>query len=167
MLQQYRVMAAYNQQMNQQFYAACAELSEAELKQDRGAFFKSIFGTLNHLLLADRLWLGGFTDKPVAFGTLDEELYADFDELRRQRALTDADILAWAETLTEATLQTPFSEHLSFPTWLTVTHFFNHQTHHRGQLSALLGQCNRDYGVTDIPWVEGLAALAEAETNSA
>jgi uncharacterized damage-inducible protein DinB len=160
MLQQYRVMAAYNRQMNQQFYTACAELSDAERKQDRGIFFNSIHGTLNHLLLVDRLWLGGFTKKSVAFGSLDEELYADFAELSTEREQTDANILAWAETLTPELLEAPFNEHLALPTWLTVTHFFNHQTHHRGQLSALLGQCGQDYGVTDIPWAAGIAELA-------
>jgi uncharacterized damage-inducible protein DinB len=164
MLQQYRVMAAYNRQVNQQFYAACAELGEVELKQDRGVFFTSIFGTLNHLLLVDRLWLGGFTKNSVAFNSLDEELYAGFAELRTERERTDADILAWADTLTLEQLEAPFNEHLAFPTWLTVMHFFNHQTHHRGQLSALLGQCGLDYGVTDIPWVDGMAALASATT---
>jgi uncharacterized damage-inducible protein DinB len=161
MLQQYRVMAAYNRQMNQQFYDGCAELSEADLKQDRGVFFTSIHGTLNHLLLVDRLWLGGFTKKPVAFSSLDTELYADFAELRAERERTDADILAWADTLTVETLEAPFNEHLAIPMWLAVTHFFNHQAHHRGQLSALLGQCGLDYGVTDIPWVEGMAELAD------
>jgi uncharacterized damage-inducible protein DinB len=164
MLQQYRVMAAYNRQINQQFYTACAELSEAQLKQDRGVFFTSIFGTLNHLLLVDRLWLGGFTKNSVAFNSLDEELYGDFAELRAERERTDADILTWADTLTLEQLEAPFNEHLAFPTWLTVTHFFNHQTHHRGQLSALLGQCGLDYGVTDIPWIDGMAALASATT---
>jgi uncharacterized damage-inducible protein DinB len=160
MLKQYRVMAAYNRKMNQQFYAACAKLTEAEHKQDRRVFFTSIHGTLNHLLLVDRLWLGGFTDNPQAFATLDTELYADFDELRAERERTDADILAWVKTLTVEKLEAPFSERLNFPMWLAVMHFFNHQTHHRGQLSALLGQCDLDYGVTDIPWVAGMAELA-------
>ena len=160
MLQQYRVMAAYNQQMNKQFYAACATLGNEELRADRGAFFKSVLGTLNHLLLVDRLWLGGFRKSPVAYGSLDEELYSDFSELRTERERMDADIVTWADGLTMEQLGAPFNEHLSFPTWLTVTHFFNHQTHHRGQLSALLGQCGLDYGVTDIPWVDGMGKLA-------
>ena len=160
MLQQYRVMAAYNRQMNQQFYAACAELTDAERKQDRGVFFKSIHGTLNHLLLVDRPWLGGFTKNSVAFGSLDEELYADFVELSAAREQMDSDILAWVDTLTMELLEAPFNEHLKFPTWLTVTHFFNHQTHHRGQLSAVLAQCGQDYGVTDIPWATGISELA-------
>jgi len=159
-VKQYRVMAAYNRQVNRQIYAACESLSETELKQDRGAFFTSIHGTLNHLLLVDRLWLGGFTGQTVAFGSLDEELYANFAELSEGRERTDAEIIAWSATLTESELAEPFNERLTFPRWLAVTHFFNHQTHHRGQLSALLSQCGLDYGVTDIPWVEGMAELA-------
>lgn len=162
-VQQYRVMAAYNRQVNRQIYAACESQSESELKQDRGAFFGSIHGTLNHLLLVDRLWLGGFTDEPVAFGSLDEELYEDFAELREARERTDADIIAWADTLKPADVAEPFNERLTFPRWLAITHFFNHQTHHRGQLTALLSQCGLDYGVTDLPWVEGMADLAAAQ----
>jgi uncharacterized damage-inducible protein DinB len=154
MRQQYRTLAAYNRQVNNQFY---------DRKRSRGAFFRSIHGTLNHLLLVDRLWLGGFTDNQVAFGSLDEELYADFDELTRERRRTDADIVAWADTLTQKRLDEPFNERLTFPTWLAVTHFFNHQTHHRGQLSTMLSQCGIDYGVTDLPWVDGIAAIASAE----
>jgi uncharacterized damage-inducible protein DinB len=155
-LNQFRLLAAYNTQMNRQFYAACAGLVDAERKQDRGAFFKSIHGTLNHLLLVDRLWFGGFSDNPVAFGSMDEELYADFEELRAAREQMDADIQAWVETLTPEYLQEPFGERLRYPRWLTLTHFFNHQTHHRGQLAALLSQCGADYGVTDIPWVQDI-----------
>ncbi len=160
MVQQFRTLAAYHRTMNRQFYAACAGLDEAELRKDRGAFFKSIFGTLNHMLLTDRLWFGGFTGNPVAFSSLDDELYANFEELRAERERTDAEIEAWVETLTTEALQEPFNESLRYPLWLTVTHFFNHQTHHRGQLSALLSQCGVDYGTTDLPWVEGIAAHA-------
>jgi uncharacterized damage-inducible protein DinB len=110
------------------------------------------------MLLTDRLWFGGFTGNPVAFSSLDDELYANFEELRAERERTDAEIEAWVETLTTEALQEPFNESLRYPLWLTVTHFFNHQTHHRGQLSALLSQCGVDYGTTDLPWVEGIAA---------
>jgi uncharacterized damage-inducible protein DinB len=157
MQQQLRAFAAYNRQMNRQFYIACAQLDEAELRADRGAFFSSIFGTLNHMLLVDRLWFGGFTGNRVEFGSLREELYAGFDELRAEREKTDADIVAWVETLSDDALTVPFGKHLTYPLWLTVTHFFNHQTHHRGQVSALLSQCGVDYGVTDMPWVPGVA----------
>lgn len=155
-LKQLALMAAYNRQMNQQFYAACSKLDEAALKQDRGAFFKSIFGTLNHLLLVDRLWLGGFTRQTVAFSSLDEELFSNFEALHQARLQTDADIETWAHSLTAEALEAPMPGRLSFPLWVTATHFFNHQAHHRGQLSALLSQCGLDYGVTDLPWVQGL-----------
>ena len=157
-LQQVHALAVYHRQMNRQFYAACSRLDEAELKKDRGVFFKSIFGTLNHMLLTDRLWLGGFTGQSIEFSSLDEELYNKFDEQRAERERTDAAIQIWVELLTNEALQAPFSEQLTLPLWLTVTHFFNHQTHHRGQLSALLSQCGVDYGTTDLPWVDGVAA---------
>ena len=162
MIHQYQVMAAYNRQVNRQFYAACAQLDDAARRQNRGAFFGSIHGTLNHLLLVDRLWLGGFTQNPVAFTSLDEELFGEFDELHRERQRTDDDIVAWAASLSDDWLSAPYGDRLTFPAWLAVTHFFNHQTHHRGQLSALLSQCGQDYGVTDLPWVEGMAKLAMA-----
>ena len=162
MLKQYRLLAAYNKQMNAQFYDACADLSSGQLKKDRGAFFGSLHRTLNHLLLVDRLWLAGFTGELLPFRGMDEELYAEFAELRSARETTDADIEKWAESLTQETLDAPFSEQLTFPAWLVATHFFNHQTHHRGQLSAMLSQCGRDYGVTDVPWVPGMAELAAA-----
>ena len=75
MLQQFQVLAAYQRQMNQQFYTVCEQLGEEELRQDRGAYFKSIFGTLNHMLLTDRLWLSGFLGNPISFSSLFEELY--------------------------------------------------------------------------------------------
>lgn len=157
-------MAAYNRQVNKQFYAACAGLDDAARKADRQAFFRSIHGTLNHLLLVDRLWMGGFTEDPVAFGTLDEELYSEFAELRAAREAMDDTIVTWADGLSQDWLDAPFNERLDFPRWLAVSHFFNHQTHHRGQLSALLSQCGADYGVTDIPWVPGMADVARGGT---
>lgn len=163
-LQQFRVLAAYHRQMNRQFYTACARLDEAELKKDRGAFFRSIFGTLNHMLLTDRLWLGGFTGHRIEFKSLDETLYDDFETLRAERERTDVDIEAWVGTLTIDWLEAPFSEQLTFPRWLTGTHFFNHQTHHRGQLSALLSQSGIDYGATDLPWIDGVTAQLEPRT---
>ncbi|MAF83097.1 MAG: damage-inducible protein DinB [Chromatiales bacterium] len=162
MLEQFQALAAYHRQMNLQFYTVCAQLGEEELKQDRGAYFKSIFGTLNHMLLTDRLWLSGFLGKPISFGSLYEELYDNFAELRSGREQTDADIKAWVELLTKESLQVPFSDGLQFPLWLTITHFFNHQTHHRGQLSTLLSQSGLDFGATDLPWIEGVSAHVTA-----
>lgn len=156
-------MAAYNEWMNRRLYDVCARVPEAERRRDRKAFFRSIHGTLNHGLLADRIWLGRFLDRPFGAGPLDRELCADFDELRREREKTDAEILAWARGLTAAALAAPLrftsivkrAEHV-YPLWACVVHFFNHQTHHRGQLTTLLSQCGEDYGVTDLMWLPGL-----------
>lgn len=83
-------MARYNRWMNERLYECCAQLSDAQRKEDVGAFFKSIHSTLNHLLLADRVWLGRFRGEPFPARALNQELYADFDTLRRERRRTDA-----------------------------------------------------------------------------
>lgn len=158
-----RAMARYNRWMNEKLYAVAEKLSDAERKRDRGAFFGSIHRTLNHLLLADRVWLGRFTDATLQEGelgpggirSLDQELYADFDELRRERATTDDAIDAFAATLTPEKLSANL-RYLrrgvvnEFPLWHAVAHLFNHQTHHRGQVTTLLMQAGHDPGVTDL-----------------
>ena len=166
---QYRAFARYNAWMNERLYAAAATLSDEERKRPRGAFFGSIHGTLSHLLLTDRAWLGRFTGdraiaesrdaegRPIAMtGRLDQELYADFVLLRRERGRTDADITAWVATLGGARLAAPLAYRTTagmpqeHPLWWAVTHFFNHQTHHRGQVTTLLFQAGVDPGVTDM-----------------
>lgn len=156
-VEQYGWMARYNRWMNEKLYAVCAELSDEARKEDRRAPFTSIHGTLNHLLLADRVWLGRFTGAPFPARSLDQELYADFDELRRERVKTDDEIEAWVNGLTDEALAAPFRftsmmnpQTFEGPLWFTVAHFFNHQTHHRGQLTTLLEQAGADFGVTDL-----------------
>ena len=153
-------MARYNQWMNQQLYELCATLSDADRKQDRGAFFNSIYGTLNHLLLADRLWLGRFLQRPFAISSLDQILYDDFETLWRERQQTDTEILQWAQGLSDEQLADTFTytsvvgrQTRTYQLGFLVTHFFNHQTHHRGQLTTLLSQCGIDPGVTDLLWL--------------
>jgi uncharacterized damage-inducible protein DinB len=160
-------MAAYNRWMNDKLYAACAELSDEDRKLDRKAFFGSIHGTLNHLLLADRIWFGRFTGRPLQVQSLRQELFADFNELRAERTLTDQDIEGWTQGLTDAQLaaKVKFTTIVDpatrvYELWVCVTHFFNHQTHHRGQLTTLLSQCGKDYGVTDLIWLPELAPRA-------
>lgn len=162
-VEQARLLARYNAWMNDKLYAACATLSDEERKRDCGAFFRSIHGTLNHLLLADSVWMGRFEGKPFAFTSLDQELYASFDKLRAQRAELDERIRRWTDGLTDAALggKLPFTSAITkrsyTPTlWKIVAHFFNHQTHHRGQLTALLSQARVDYGVTDLFLMPGL-----------
>ncbi len=155
-----QTMAAYGRWMNDRLYECCARLPDEERKRDAGAFFKSIHGTLNHLLLGDRIWLGRFTGKPFAFKSLNQELYADFGELRAERRRTDAAIDAWLSSLTESDFETELSymsvvnpQLRRYPMWFAVAHFFNHQTHHRGQLTTLLSQRGIDPGVTDLIWL--------------
>jgi uncharacterized damage-inducible protein DinB len=159
-VQIYRTMARYNRWMNEKLYSVCAEIPDADRKADLGAFFKSIHGILNHLLLTDCAWMGRFTGVPFAASSLDQELFSGFDELRQERAVTDAAIEAWVAGLTEEALSgtlrfTTFTnpEVREAPLWHAVTHIFNHQTHHRGQLTTLMSQLGYDSGVTDLMWL--------------
>lgn len=158
-----RTLAQYNRWINERLYELCSRLSDEERKRDVGAFFKSIHGTLNHLLLGDRVWLGRFLGEPFAVTSLAQELYSDFTQLRTERSKTDAKIVDWAGTLTEANLAGELSyisvinpRPCRYPLWFAVGHFFNHQTHHRGQLTTLLSQCGVDPGITDLIWLPEL-----------
>lgn len=155
-------LARYNRWMNDKLYALGATLSDEKRKRDLGAFFKSIHGTFNHLLLADRIWLTRLTGESVAPGfmgpgisSLDQELCTDFEELRKERALTDDQISAWVSDLTEERLAAPLifmrrGQRQEVPLWWTVSHLFNHQTHHRGQITTLFTQQGCVPGVTDL-----------------
>lgn len=153
-----QLMAEYNRWMNEKLYAACAPLADEERKRDRGAFFKSIHGSLNHILWGDRAWLARFNGKRYDTGPVGADLYADFAELRAARAAMDREILDWAAGVTPGWLQEPMtwtSRLYGFtqtqPRWVLVTQMFNHQTHHRGQIATLLSQLGVDVGVTDLP----------------
>jgi uncharacterized damage-inducible protein DinB len=161
--EQCRAFARYNRWMNAKVFAAAARLSDEERKRDRGAFFGSIHGVMNHLLVADRIWLGriaGRVPEPGFIGeggikALDQELASDFDDLSAKRAETDAALDACVETLTADRLAgavrfTRKGQVREFPLWWAVTQLFNHQTHHRGQLTTLLFQAGQDPGVTDF-----------------
>ncbi|MBD2462576.1 damage-inducible protein DinB [Oscillatoria sp. FACHB-1407] len=159
----YILMAEYSQWMNQKLYAICAEIPDEQRKADLGAFFKSIHGTLNHILFGDRIWMGRFINQPFA-AKIGQELYSDFEELHQERIKTDLHILEWSTTLTDEWLNQPFTYTTAtnnttrtLPAWVLVTHMFNHQTHHRGQLTTLLSQLGYDPGVTDIPWTPSLS----------
>lgn len=155
--------ARYNRWMNDKLYALAATLGDDVRKRDTGAFFKSIHGTFNHLLLADRVWLARFNGVPSPPGcigpggirSLDQELYPDFDDLRRERALTDDALTAWISEVTAERLAAPLvydrlGQKHECPLWWATAHLFNHQTHHRGQVTALLMQQGCDPGVTDL-----------------
>jgi uncharacterized damage-inducible protein DinB len=155
-----RLMARYNRWVNEQLYGICARIPDEERRRDLGIYYRSIHGTLNHLLSGDRIWLWRFTGQPFQVTDLRQELYADFEELRWERERTDADIAAWVETLTPDWLAAPFT-YISnvdrvtrtFPAAILTVHFFNHQTHHRGQLSDMLARMGYETPTTDIPWM--------------
>jgi uncharacterized damage-inducible protein DinB len=135
-----KMMAAYNRWANRLVYDAAGALSEDELHRDTGAFFGSIFGTLSHLLTADRVWLNRFTGEGPRPAALDERPYSTFPELRAAREIEDIRIIAYVDGLTEAQLAgqisyTPLTSPDPVQSRLapTLTHVFNHQTHHRGQ----------------------------------
>lgn len=155
-----RAMSSYNRWMNTRLYEACSTLDDADRKQDVGAFFGSIHGTLNHLLLADKIWMGRFGGTPFEFKTLRDELYADFSHLHSERALEDERIATWTESLASEDFDKELvyvsavnAKMRKYPLWFAVAHFFNHQTHHRGQVTALLSQRGVDPGITDLIWL--------------
>jgi uncharacterized damage-inducible protein DinB len=165
----FQLMATYNRRLNEQTYQASARLSPAELEQDVGAFFKSIMGSLNHIIVGDLLWLSRFathssryqslarlTAYPIP-SSLDELLYDNLDACWIVRKDIDAMIQEW---LSNEVLETDFESDLTYTSSKgivsrrnfaeLVSHLFNHQTHHRGQISALLYQKGLDIGVTDF-----------------
>jgi uncharacterized damage-inducible protein DinB len=159
-LDYFRTLSRYNRWMNEKMYAVCSTIPDETRRADRGAFFKSVHGTLNHILLADRLWLGRFLQQPFAVESLAQELYHDWDELCRERQQTDDSIERWVNALTQEQIAVPISytsivnpETRTYPLWITMTHFFNHQTHHRGQLTTLMEQMGYDSGITDLIWM--------------
>jgi len=145
MKSRYLMFAAYNAWCNERLYDAAAKLSEADYRADRGAFFKSMHGTLNHLLLGDRIWMRRFTGSGEHPPNLDATLYYDFAGLRTARRAEDARIGRYIGGLTEVDLagtiryrtivQPVEIEQALSP---ALDHFFNHQTHHRGQAHGLL-----------------------------
>ncbi|MBZ0147271.1 MAG: DinB family protein [Pseudorhodoplanes sp.] len=139
------MFAGYNAWANERLYEAAARLSDADYRADRGAFFKSMHGTLNHLLVADRIWMRRFTGEGDVAKSLDAILHEDFGELRAARRAEDERIIHYVHSLTDADLAGWFryrtitnpvdmEQRLSH----ALDHFFNHQTHHRGQAHALL-----------------------------
>lgn len=169
LIDNYRFLAGYNTAFNHQLMDACESLDDAARKLQRGAFFGSIHATFNHLLWADTMWLGrfaaqgeGFAALPAALLALPEgarfetELHADWPGLRAHRARLDAAIESWLKTLPGDFVQRTMRyantrgvqrEH---PMWKALTHFFNHQAHHRGQITTLCSQAGVDVGVTDL-----------------
>jgi uncharacterized damage-inducible protein DinB len=139
------MLAKYNAWANRRLYDAAAALSDADYRRDRGAFFKSMHGTLNHLLVTDRIWMQRFTGEGTAPDRLDAILFEELDALRAARETEDRRIVAYAEGLDETRIagviryrrvSTP--EEFTQPLAPALAHWFNHQTHHRGQAHGIL-----------------------------
>ena len=162
------LMATYNQWMNRKVYDAASTLTHAQLTLDRQAFFGSILGTLNHLMLGDTVWLKRFAEHPANFAALapldgiatpndlKQLAFANLAELSAHRAWLDQLIIDWASSLHESHLDQRLRYHnmrgvaAEKPFFGLLVHFFNHQTHHRGQVTTLLSQAGVDVGVTDL-----------------
>lgn len=146
LIQHFQMLANYNTITNRKLYEVCSQLSDVERKRIRQAFFKSIHGTLNHIMVGDCIWMGRFEGKQMPSTNLDAILYEDFDELRSVRVLEDQRIEAFMSQLNQDFLTKTISYvnnqgklHTDPPN-LLLAHFFNHQTHHRGQIHDMLSQ---------------------------
>lgn len=163
-----QLMASYNEWMNTKLYSAAMQLPDEELARDRKAFFKSILGTLNHLVVADTIWLNRYRQHPANFSvlnpvqgwpmptSLDQILFDEVQHLYEHRKIIDKTVQELAASVSERDLDVvlhysstkgiPFDKNF----FSLLMHFFNHQTHHRGQVTTLLSQQGIDVGVTDL-----------------
>jgi uncharacterized damage-inducible protein DinB len=158
-----RTMAHYNAWQNDNLYAAAASLSDEARRLERGAFFGSIHGTFCHLLWGDRMWLSRFagTPKPSVPGSESARMIEEWSELLAERRATDALIGEWSATLSPDWLAGDLTwvsgisrRELTKPRAMLVMHFFNHQTHHRGQVHAMLTAAGAKPGDTDLMLIE-------------
>jgi len=165
----YLLLANYNRRMNRQVYESIEFLQPEILIEDRSAFFKSILGTLNHILVGDLIWLTRFSSFSTRYlslhklsefprpNGLSDMLYSDLASLKQVRELVDLSIIEW---LSHEVKSDDFENTLVYSNTAgvvsernlgaLVSHLFNHQTHHRGQLSTILNQLDIDVGITDI-----------------
>ena len=163
-----RLMAMYNEWMNAKLYEAVKNLPMVELVSNRKGPFGSILGILNHLVVGDIIWLKRFAIHPANYCalepirefpspmSLDQLLFTNIHSLTNRRKLLDQIIIEWGRTVSDQDL-----DHVLNYTntkglvaakcfFSLVMHLFNHQTHHRGQITTLLWQCGVDIGVTDL-----------------
>ncbi|NRB04505.1 MAG: DinB family protein [Rhodobacteraceae bacterium] len=156
-----QTMARYNVWENQQLTDAVQGLSQDVLDADRGAFFGSMFATMNHLLWADGMWMSRFdpahVNPPAVAASDHKTLTPNLDVWMAERVVMNAAIVDWAGRLTDDALEGDLSWHsgllnmdVTKPLALCVTHMFNHQTHHRGQLHQMLSELGKETPVSDL-----------------
>ncbi|RVU32776.1 DinB family protein [Neptunomonas marina] len=163
-----QLLAQYNKHMNKQLFALAEQLTPEQRAEDRGAFFGSVMGTLNHILVGDLIWLSRLAEHPIqpaALGflrstelptRLDQTLFSELHQLWQERQIVDSAL----EGLVEELSDTDLTYRLTYQnmqgmlacreTGALLLHLFNHQTHHRGQLTTLYSQFGLDVGVTDL-----------------
>lgn len=141
----FELFAAYNTWANKKIYDAARALSDSDYRRDEKAFFGSVHATLNHILVADRVWMHRFTGRGETYDKLDLILFEELDALHDARMAEDQRIVDWIETKNASDFDETFTyQPVTTPEPVTsqyapcVAHFFNHQTHHRGQVHALL-----------------------------
>ena len=179
LLSNFQLMSQYNQWMNRKIYGAARDLGHEKIAEDRGAFFGSIIGTLNHIYVADIIWLTRFARHPQQYLSLQNlpilESYTnlrtiacrEITELSTLREQLDQRIIDWCREIKSEELELNFNyrDTKNNPYCKQfgelIQHFFNHQTHHRGQISTLFNQQNIDLGVTDL-----LALIGDRSLNN-
>lgn len=155
-----RTMARYNAWQNRQVTQALADMPDAELRADRGAFFGSIMATLNHLLWADTIWMSRFDPSvaaPTVPGTQSVQLTPTFAVWSAERFRLDGAIRIWADTLRAVDLRADVTWYsgvlgrdMQTPLMQCIAHVFNHQTHHRGQVHAMMTAAGLKAPVSDL-----------------
>jgi uncharacterized damage-inducible protein DinB len=157
----FEMFAAYNRWANEVVYAAAAMLTREELGSNRGAFFGSMMGTLNHLLCADRIWMRRFTGKGEAPAALDVILFEELAALEAARKAEDERIADWVSSIPQEALGQNFSyTPITNPQLVTqrlgsaMSHFFNHQTHHRGQCHMILTSLGKPSITLDLVYFQ-------------
>lgn len=158
-----RLMAAYAVWQNHSIFAAADTLTDAERRLDRGAFFRSIHGTLNHLLWGDQLWLHRLAGTPAPMSPDIPGSVSAFEHwaaLKAEREQTDARMLAWGERVAAIDLEGMLGWYsgaiqadITRPRWALVLQLFNHGTHHRGQVHAMLTAAGARPDDTDVPFM--------------
>ena len=164
----YQLLASYNQRMNQQVYAASSKLDKTAIEKDAGAYFGSVIGSLNHIMVGDLFWLTRFREHSERYKalyklefyplpvSLNQILYDNLEALGKARSEIDNIVIDWISETKDSDFDEVFSytnsKGKTFRKMFSsvVGHFFNHQTHHRGQVSTLLNQFGEDVGVTDF-----------------
>ena len=162
------MLGRYNQWLNSKIYLAASRISEKDLAENHGAFFGSILGTLNHIMVGDIIWLKRFAKHPSSMvslsgvvelpnpTSLDQIIYNDFASLHSQRIWLDKQIIEWLVEIADTDLdniidyKTTMGEIHRKQYSSLILHLFNHQTHHRGQVSTLFSQLGIEIGATDL-----------------